>query len=497
MSYLITGILIFISCCLIFLLSFHQYNKLKISNAILLLILAGLILRVFTSCDFYLHLWDERFHALVAKNMIGHPFTPTLYDNPLLPFDYKQWYANNVWLHKQPLPLWIMAASMKIFGVNELALRLPGILFSTLGIYLTFKLGKYFFNEKTGFVAAFFFSINGLIIEITAGRIATDHYDSYFLFFIELAIVFSINFSINKNWINNILAGLFVGFAILTKWLPGLIVLPIWIIVIKDSGKFNFREGAAHFAILLLVCATVFLPWQIYIYHFWPKEAEWEREFNNLHITEVLDNQGGPWFYFIEKLRINYGELIYIPLIWLTYHVIKYRRVNKKIALLIWIFVPILFFSIVKTKMQGYILFTAPALFIVSAEFISKLSELNDGGWRRRGRLILIGLMVLLPLRYTIERTKIFNKVDRSPVWVTGLKELNERKITRGVLFNYGKPIEAMFYTDFVVYPSLPDLNLVKALQVEGYTVIINDKGEIPVYLYSINGVIIEKILEP
>ncbi len=38
-----------------------------------------------------LHDWDERYHALVAKNMIEQPFKPMLYKNPVLPYDYKDW----------------------------------------------------------------------------------------------------------------------------------------------------------------------------------------------------------------------------------------------------------------------------------------------------------------------------------------------------------------------------------------------------------------------
>ncbi|HRO42202.1 MAG TPA: glycosyltransferase family 39 protein [Flavipsychrobacter sp.] len=79
-----------------------------------------------------------------------------------------------------------------VFGVNEIALRLPSIILTTAGIGLSYFIGKYFFNRKTGYLTVFFYSINGLIIELTAGRVATDHIDIFFLFFIELGIVFSI-----------------------------------------------------------------------------------------------------------------------------------------------------------------------------------------------------------------------------------------------------------------------------------------------------------------
>src|SRR4051812_1318969 len=93
-----------------------------------LLTVLGLALRCYMAgLDPFLHEWDECFHALVARNMMDHPLVPMLRKGQLLPYDYQQWVGNTVWLHKQPLFLWQMALSMKLFGVSEFALRLPSI----------------------------------------------------------------------------------------------------------------------------------------------------------------------------------------------------------------------------------------------------------------------------------------------------------------------------------------------------------------------------------
>src|SRR5687768_6910766 len=74
-------------------------------------LLAGtFILRVFMAqLDPFLNLWDERYHALVAKNMMLEPFKPMLYANPVLPYSFDSWTNNHIWLHKQPLFLWQIA----------------------------------------------------------------------------------------------------------------------------------------------------------------------------------------------------------------------------------------------------------------------------------------------------------------------------------------------------------------------------------------------------
>ena len=124
----IFGILTLILSSIFILFSYTYQKKENYTISILLLMAAGLLLRIYTSCDFFLHPWDEVYHAVVAKHLIHHPLMPTLYETPLLPYDPDNWTGNYIWVHKQPLPLWSMTLSMYLFGVNEIALRLQQLL---------------------------------------------------------------------------------------------------------------------------------------------------------------------------------------------------------------------------------------------------------------------------------------------------------------------------------------------------------------------------------
>jgi len=494
MNNLIFGILTILFCSIGYFFSWRYWVKNNYLLAILLLVISGLILRIFTSCDFFLHTWDEQFHALVAKNLIKHPLIPTLYDNPILPYDYRNWWSNHIWLHKQPLPLWLMASSMWLFGINEIALRIPSIILSTLGIWLTYIIGRYFFNNKVGYIAALLYSINGLIIELTGGRVATDHIDIFFLFFVELAIFFTIQYAQKKKTFYTILIGISLGAAILSKWLPAMIVIPMWLLVLIDSKNITSKTIIIQAIILLITCFVVFLPWQFYIYKNYPLEANWEALFNYKHITEALEGQTGPFYYFVDKIRINYGELIYLPLIWFLAKSFMNIKDKKRLAICIWFIVPFLFFSCAKTKMQGYILFTSPALFLMTSEFYFMLSDYKiNHKVKWLFNLVLI-LLILLPIRYTIERIKPFSLKERNPPRVIDLKELNNKDIVNGVLFNYSKPIEAMFYTNLTVYSHIPDNNIIVELQKKGFKIIINDKQNIPNTIKAINGVTVIKL---
>ncbi len=494
MSNLLFGILTISFCAIGYFFSWRYWEKDNYKIAIFIIIICGLALRIYTSTDFFPHTWDERYHALVAKNLIQHPLTPTLYDNPILPYDYKNWTANHIWLHKQPLPLWTMATSMWFFGVNEITLRLPSIILTTIGIWLTFLIGSYFINRKVGYLSAFFYSINGLILELTGGRGATDHIDIFFLFFVELSIYFSIVFVQKKKIIYNVLAGFTIGAAVLSKWLPALIVLPIWLLIVIDSKNFKPKLIIIHFFILMITCILIFLPWQLYIYKTFPLEANWASSFNFRHITEALDGHGESFYYFFDKIRINYGELIYLPLLWFLWKTFKNIKNYRQLAISIWFLIPFLFFSFAKTKMQAYIIFISPALFIITSEFWFMLSA-----YRKNHKLkwlfnLILFLLIALPIRYSIERIKPFQMRDRNPQWVIELKKLNNKEIKNGVLFNYDKPIEAMFYTNLTAYTDIPEKKVITDLINKGYKIIINDDGNIPEVIKTIKGVTIENL---
>lgn len=456
--------------------------------AVILLMLGGLMLRLFTACDFFLHEWDERYHALVAKHLMEDPWTPMLYSEPLLDYDYRQWSSNHIWVHKQPLPLWAMALSMKLFGVHELALRLPSILLTTLGIGLMFAIARFFFSPKAGFLAAFLYSINGLIIELSAGRVATDHIDIFFLFFVQLAVFCSIRFVETGKMRYHGAVGASMGAAILSKWLPALIVVPIWWGLVIQTQRYTWKQQLAQLAMLLGIGLAIALPWQVYIFNAFPLEAAWEAHFNTKHLFEALDGQTGPFYYFLNKIRINYGEWIYLPLIWWMVQLYRQSRDLSRWALFIWFAVPLVFFSWARTKMQGYLLFTAPAYFALTAGFWVYLQDKARQTPRWWLSLLLL-LFWALPIRYAVERIKPFSTAARQPDWVTDLRALHARELERGVLFNYPRPIEAMFYTSLTVYAQLPDTAVLRDCLQRGYTVLVNESDAVPAAMRAMEGV--------
>lgn len=472
---------------IVLVMAWYAHVKDKSTLALSLLIVSGVIVRVYMASDGFLHAWDERFHALVAKNLIDAPLKPMLYKNPILNYDYKDWVNNHIWLHKQPFPLWVMSFSLKLFGNTEFALRLPSLLLSISGIWLVYDLGKRLFSKQVAFFAGFLFTIQGLILEIGSGRVTTDHIDLFFLVLVLLAVWASKRYADTNVFWWNLMCGVVIGLAILTKWLPALIVLPIWGAFQISKIGWNLKLIAIRAVPLLIIVSLVAIPWQLYTYKMYPAEQIWESTYNFRHFTETIEGMGGSFWYHFDKMRIIYGEIVYLPMIWVIYVAIK-RRDWKYWALLIWVLLPFLFFSFAKTKMQGYTLFTAPAILLICGLFYQNLLELYREGKRKWLVIILMIGLIALPIRYSIERIKPFEKTSRHPHWANDLKqfdvEIAEDESDK-ILFNVNNPIEAMFYCDLTAYEKIPPNYVLDSLRSLGYSIYINKNTDIDTALYG------------
>ncbi len=508
---------------------------------------AGLVLRMYAGCDLFLHTWDERYHALVAKHLVEHPLIPTLYDHPVLPYDYRDWRSNHVWLHKPPLALWLMAAGMRLLGPDEIAMRLPSLLLSALAILLTYVIGSHLGGRRVGLLAAAFQAVNGYLLQLPGGRVAVDHVDNALVFFVELAILGAVlevrswrgtatgpgtepatagGTGWSEGWPAFLLATLAIGavcgLAVLAKWLPGLLPIPVWLALAWRRQP--PRRLAAGLVAMTAACAAVALPWQLYVRAAFPLEARWESAYNLHHLAVPLEGLGGsPLFYLLRMPRF-FGELIYLPLAWFLVSLVypawrpsrraggtpqsggeaapEGRQALELLPLAVWLLLPLVAFSLAATKLGGYIMIASPALFIVEASFWLWLWDRRPrrGGARDAHDALRVAaatlrwaalvLLPLLPLRYTVERMKIRPGYDRNPPWVRALRALPAQLGPGPVaLFHLDRPLEAMFYTPYIAYEGVPTPAQARRLLAAGYRVVVLDAAAAPPDLYRLPGV--------
>ncbi len=112
---------------------------------------------------------DEPRYAACAKEMIES-------GNWAIP------YFNGIpRINKPPLFYWLTAISFKLFGISELASRLPSILFGIGGVVITFFWSKGIWGRKSAFWAGFILVVSPLYLCISRLCI-TDMVMSFFLY---------------------------------------------------------------------------------------------------------------------------------------------------------------------------------------------------------------------------------------------------------------------------------------------------------------------------
>jgi hypothetical protein len=487
-----TQLFLLIAGCVFFFISAIFQSRDKQITALLFLILCAISLFSFAALlDPFLNLWDERFHALVAKNLMHHPLKPTLYDEMWVYMPYDQWDRAHVWLHKQPLFLWQIALSFKLFGVSEFTLRLPSVVLASLLIPIFWRTGKLLVNTRVGYLAGVLFITTYYLLEIIAGRQELEHNDMSFLFYVSASIwaFTEYHYSGKRIWIFAI--GAFAGCAIMCKWLVGLLIYLGWFafkLLNNETKPWKWKDLFMSLATTIAVA----LPWQILIHLWYPTESKLESDYNFLHFTEPLEGHAGDMWYHLDKFNIIYGELASLLLI--VGFIFLYRTMkNPKVfwAYVVMVVGIYLFFTLAATKMPSYTLSVAMIVFIAFATLLNYLIEEITSrihrGWLKSliifTLIFFIGLFRLDPekLQETHTPWKEENFYSRFLIHNKAIfTSLNLPE--NAILFNLKGVhyVDAMFYTNRPAYNIMPSSELCNELREKNFSIYVFEKEDSP-----------------
>lgn len=436
----------------------------------------------------FLNEWDEQYHALVAKNLTSNYLEPTLYKDPILPFDFKAWNRNHIWLHKPPLTLWFMSASISVFGNTEFAVRLPSLIFSLLSIVLSFKIILKLFDLKTALIVAYFQSISGFLLELSGGIIASDHVDTLFIFIIETGVFTFLYFAptkLQKRIFPEILImGLITALALLTKWLTGYFILLLFGLYMYLNEKQNVFTIFLKLSISFIISVLAASLWYYFAFTQFKQEFLWEQLYNFKHFNQVLEGHSQAWWYFIDNARIRWNELIYIIYVYFIYKTIKNKFQPNHVFMHFWIIVPYIIFSFAKTKMPAYIAISAPAVFYMMALFCQDLwYNFSETKFKLLFKILAVSVF-LLNIRYSIERTKPFHSFEEISQKKNRILQL-EKYFTKdkpNIIFGNDDSIRTMFYLDCISYSNFPSLDEIHKLT-PNYHIIVLDNHRLSIEL--------------
>jgi len=422
----------------------------------------------------FINIWDEQFHALVAKHLAETPLTPRLYPEEVLPYSVESWTNNYIWLHKQPLFLWQMALSIKVFGNTVLGVRLPSILMSASMVYLIFGIGRRIFSKDAAFWGAFLFSVCYFPIQLNTGSIPTDHNDVAFVFYVACSILAWLKYVEKPTLQRAIVVGLLAGAAILTKWLVGLsvyLIWGVWAIVSKNITRSQIVNGL----ISLVAACAVFVPWNLYIFSVFPQEAAHEMTYNSKHLWEALEGHSEPWYFHFSSAVKMYG-VFGIVLFFLGDFKGLWSTIKAR-ALIGWMFFVFGLFTFAATKMLAFTYVLSPVIFLIMGSGLKRVFTLNqkDRRWLVTAACLLI--IVTYPnFLKLINSHGVDNEFRRVRYEVAEFaKDLHKNENDQGILvFNlpYQTHPILMFFSDAIGYDRALQEEQLLWLESKGFQII-------------------------
>lgn len=166
------------------------------------------------------------------------------------------------YLDKPPFLFWVSAASMSVFGVNNLGFKLPSILFALWALYATYRLGRRLYGENIGRLAA-------LILGVCQGMFLMTNdirTDTILMSWVITAVWLLKEWEVQRKLKYLIFGFSAVAFGMMTKG-PIALMVPIFCFAtdwaLKRNWKMFFRW---EYLIGLVVMGILLLPMSIGLY---------------------------------------------------------------------------------------------------------------------------------------------------------------------------------------------------------------------------------------
>lgn len=356
-------------------------------KARLFLIAAAALLFIPFTGNMPLFDWDEINFAECAREMlVSHNYSNV------------QLYFQPFW-EKPPLFIWLQAMSMNLFGVNEFAARFPNAICGVVTLLVLYETGKRLNDRKFALTWAFVYAATLLPhLFFKSGII-----DPWFNLFIYTSVFFLIQHTNNPvgrdGYRTALLAGFFLGLALLTKGPAALLLVGLTVTVFFIVARFRkisrvqfilafflafFVTGFSWFGIELLkgngYIIKEFIDYQVRLFQ-----------------TEDADH-GGPFIYHFVVLLVGCfpSSLFLILAHQRSAQDTPYQKHSKRWMLILF-WVVLILFSIVKTKIVHYSSLCYFPLTYLATYAIQKLlsGEFSWKKWLHASFLVLASLMGL------------------------------------------------------------------------------------------------------
>ncbi|MCX7078343.1 MAG: lipid IV(A) 4-amino-4-deoxy-L-arabinosyltransferase, partial [Pseudomonas sp.] len=297
---------------------------------------------------------------------------------------------------------WMIAIGQAIFGDNLFGVRIASAVSTGLSVLLTYLIARRLWNDpRKSFASALLYMSFGLI----AGQAGYSNLDPQFTLWVNLSLValwFAIDSTTQRARLTSwAVLGFACGMGFMTKgflaWLlPALIALPymLW--------QRRLGELLRYGPLAVIVAIIVSLPWVLAIHAHEPDF--WKFFFWNEHIRRFAAEDAQhtrPWWFYLPMLVVS--SLPWAALLPSTFtQAWKNKRQSGTGFLLLWLVLPLVFFSLSRGKLPTYIMpCLLPLAVLMGNTLIDRITQAQGRAIRINGLLnLVIGTGALLALIY-------------------------------------------------------------------------------------------------
>lgn len=394
--------------------------------------------------NFPISSWDEARHGVSAYEMLrkGNYIVNT--------------YRNHIdyWNLKPPLSFWANMVGYKIAGFNSLGLRL----ISAVSAMLTIITVAVFVYYKHGKLA----SLLSTLSMATSTQFLINHSartgdaDSLFVFLFTLSILSLLLSNDHLNWLY--LSGFFFSLAFLTKsWHAGniILVMILYLLISRSYKKLNGK----HWLLLIVSMSAPILVWAGIRCHydgikFFKNMISYDllkRSSNSIegHIGDGLYYIKILWGFFDYWLVLLCGTLLIYLSRDISLKAFKSGEKKYLMGLCLWIVIPLILFSIAKTKIRWYILPVYPPLSIIIGVLTSQLMLQA----KFITRIALLALIFFAAIHYEGEINH-YLKNPPSKLQLNLIQKIHDIKGFKGYTLFLHQPLNSAKWTQNMVLTS-------------------------------------------
>ena len=319
------------------------------------------------------------------------------------------------YLDKPPLLFWVSALSMYIFGINDVAFRLPSILMAVLAIYSTYKFTLLYYTKEIALLASIVLASSQAMFLITHDL----RTDTMLMAWVILGIWQFSSWLFTKKWISFITAFVAIAFGMMTKG-PIALMVPIFSFtphfLIHRNFKLLFKW---EYLIGVLIILILLIPMDIGLYQQFDLHPEkimyektgtsgirffyWTQSFGRITGESVWHEND--YFFFL------FENLIWGFLPWILFFIIGlllefYTILKNKFRLQSheeWISTPGFLITytalgISNYQLPHYIYIVLPFASIIAAKYIYSLITMNENKQLKNTLSIINGILFSLVL---------------------------------------------------------------------------------------------------